>query len=90
MALFIIKFSKKQKREIAEYYVNNNSTVRKTAEHFGISKTNIHRALKEFQEDKSTAGTPLALSVAELSRQNIKARSERGGQTTKQKYSKKK
>jgi len=88
MTKFRTRFSKAKKRQIAEYYVYHNSTIRKTAEHFGINKSYIHRALVEFQEDKGTADTHLAALVAEQCSKNVQARAIRGGQTTKAKYSK--
>lgn len=89
MANFKTKFSRAKKRQIAEYYVYNNSTIRKTAEHFGIAKSYIHQALVEFQQDRGTAGTYLALKVAEQCSRNVQERARRGGQITKAKYSKK-
>lgn len=89
MAKYHWKISRAQQRRISEYYVYNNSTIRKTAEHFGVSKSYAHRALVEFQTDKKTANTELAVKVASLINKNTAERADRGGKTTKAKYSKK-
>ena len=75
-------------RTIAEYYVKNGSTVRATATHFGISKSSIHKALKEFLSEYQS--TELAIQLAILIQKNLKERSIRGGMATKSKYLKKK
>lgn len=82
------KISGKMKRQIAEYYVANESTVRKTAKYFGISKSYVHRALVEFQSDYGTCGTELARQVAMLTSKNLDERAKRGGTTTKLRYKK--
>lgn len=66
MRTFNCKISQKFKRRVAEYYVYNNSTVRKTAEHFGISKSYVHMILVEFQIGKETSGSQLAKEVSML------------------------
>jgi len=89
MSKFEKKINRTKERQIAEYYVYNDSTVRKTAQHFGISKSYAHKVLVEFQQNKPTSGTQLALEVAEQCNKNVQARAIRGGQSTKIKYSKK-
>ncbi len=69
--------------DIGHYIVDNMSTVRKTAERFGISKSTVHKnltvSLKEidfrlFEETKSVL------------EKNKKERHIRGGMATKMKY----
>ncbi|MBE6649036.1 MAG: stage III sporulation protein D [Ruminococcaceae bacterium] len=69
--------------ELGHYIVDNMSTVRKTAKHFGLSKSTVHKnltvALKEidfqlFEETKS------------ILEKNKKERHIRGGMATKMKY----
>lgn len=79
MARSRLRISKKEKRKIAEYYVENNSTIRKTAEFFGLSKTYVHVALTEFQEDRDTKDSVLAIRVKELIEKNTLERAVRGG-----------
>ena len=74
-----IRASGAKKRKIARYYVDNNSTMRETAVHFGVSKTYIHAALTEFQEDPGTRGSLLAIRVKELIDKNTVERAKRGG-----------
>ena len=82
------RIGRKKRQEIAEYYVYQNSTIRKTAEYFGIPKSYIHRALMAFRNDPKNAGTELVEKVAKLVDKNVSERSTRGGQTTKAKYGK--
>lgn len=84
------RIGRKKRQQIAEYYVYENSTIRKTAAHFGIPKSYVHRALSDYRCDRYTSGTELARKVEELVEKNITERSTRGGQSTKAKYSKKK
>ncbi len=84
------RIGRKKRRQIAEYYVYENSTIRKTAAHFGIPKSYVHRALVDFRNDQYTRDTELAQKVAELIDKNVSERSVRGGQSTKAKYGKKK
>ena len=84
------RIGRKKRQEIAEYYVYENSTIRKTAAHFGIPKSYVHRALADFRCDRYTRDTELAKKVTELVEKNVTERSTRGGQSTKAKYGKKK
>ena len=86
MANYKWKISKSAKRKIARYYVDNNSTVRKTAEHFGVSKSYAHKALTEFTMDAGTCNSELAAKVRSQINNNIEARAKRGGLKTKEKY----
>ena len=84
------QISKALKKKIAQYYVIHNSTVRKTAQCFGLSKSYVHRALQEFQTDKGTCNSDLAYKVRSQIAKNIDERSIRGGDSTAKKFLKKK
>lgn len=84
------RIGRKKRQQIAEYYVYENSTIRKTAAHFGIPRSYVHRALADYRCNRYTRDTELAHKVAALVEKNVTERSTRGGQSTKAKYSKKK
>lgn len=84
------QLSREKVLKIVEYYVYENATIRKTAKHFDIPKTYIHRALVAFRDEHEPEENELASKVAELVEKNVTERSTRGGQSTKAKYSKKK
>ena len=86
MARFRTKIDRESRQKIAKYYVENDSTIRKTAKYFGIPKTYVHKALEEFQMDRRTAGSELALKVRAQIRKNTKERAKRGGAATRAKY----
>lgn len=65
--------------QIVEYYNANESTVRQTADHFGISKSTVHTYL--------TKVLPNPTSKAILER-NRKEAHYRGGLATKNRYKK--
>ena len=64
-------------REVVDYFNNNRSTVRKTAEYFKISKTTVY--------DYLTKVSPNSIS-REILDENKSERSIRGGQATKNKF----
>lgn len=67
----------------AEYLIENNSTVRQTAYHFGISKSTVHKDLS----NKLKFVNPLLYEQTKSILETNKAeRHIRGGQATKQKY----
>lgn len=68
-------------KEIVNYFNENQSTVRKTADYFGISKTSVHFYL--------TKVMPNATSQ-QILKTNKEQRHLRGGQATKNKYLSKK
>lgn len=78
--------TERRKRRIVEYYVYKNSTVRKTAEYFGVSKSYVHSLITEFQKNNFLQDRPLALEVKAQVDKNIKERAKRGGLATKEKY----
>ena len=67
----------------ARYIVENNTTVRQTAAHFGISKSTVH---KDVTERITSLNRPLAESVRNVLEKNKAERHLRGGNATKQKY----
>lgn len=70
--------------ECAKYYVENNSTIRKTAKEFNMSKSQIHNYLKI--NLKTLGDEELYKRVIELSDKNKKERSLRGALATKRRY----
>lgn len=67
----------------AEYLVENNSTVRKTAEKFGVSKSTVHKdvSYKLYYLDER-----LYVKVKKILSFNLAERHMRGGIATRQKY----
>lgn len=65
---------------IVKYYNENESTVRETAKHFGISKSSVYHYLTTVMPNKVSA---------EILKKNKEERHIRGGQATKNKYLKK-
>lgn len=62
---------------VVQYFNDTESTVRKTAEHFGISKTSVYDYLTKIKPNEKSSKI-LAKNKAE--------RHIRGGQATKNKY----
>ena len=69
--------------EMGVYIVENNSTVRKTAERFGISKSTVHKDLTVYLKKINFA---LYREVEEVLQKNKSERHIRGGLATKRKY----
>ena len=72
---------------LACYIIENNTTVRGAAKHFGYSKSGVH---KDVTARLSVFDPLLALSVKEVLDRNKAERHIRGGQATKLKYELKK
>ena len=70
---------------LGKYIVRFNSTVRKTAEIFGISKSTVHKDVTEILENVNNA---LAKEVRTVLNKNKSERHIRGGEATRQKYEK--
>ncbi len=68
---------------IAEYTINNNSTVRSTAKKFGISKSTVH---KDLRERLPKLNAELSKEVDKILDFNKSERHIRGGMATKKKY----
>lgn len=71
--------------EFANYIIDNNATVRKTARYFNISKSTVH---KDVTERLMKLNRPLALAAKKVLDENKAQRHIRGGLATKEKYKK--
>lgn len=78
--------SKEKERcvQLAEYLVSHETTVRATAQHFGISKSTVH---KDISEKLPQIQHRLYDEARRIMDQNKAERHIRGGQATKNKYS---
>ncbi len=72
---------------LAEYLINNESTVRKAARVFGISKSTVHKDVTERLKERNTALYELTRHLLD---KNKMERHLRGGEATKSKYLKEK
>ena len=68
---------------LASYLVENRTTVRGVAAHFGVSKSTVH---KDITQNLKRLNQPLYLQVKEVLETNKQERHLRGGEATKQKY----
>ncbi len=71
--------------ELAEYIIQNKCTVRKAAKKFGISKSTVHKDIRERLKGINPKMAKEAVAVLE---ENKKERHIRGGMATKEKYEK--
>ena len=69
----------------AQFMLDNNLTVRKTAAHFGVSKSTVH---KDLSVRLKHVDRNLYQRVQALLEKNLCERHIRGGISTKQKYKK--
>ncbi|MBQ8280114.1 MAG: sporulation transcriptional regulator SpoIIID [Roseburia sp.] len=69
--------------EIARYIIDNNTTVRQAAKHYGISKSTVHKDVTERLEQVNPG---LAAEVRKVLDVNKSERHIRGGLATKEKY----
>ena len=69
--------------EIAAYIIENNTTVRQAAKHFGISKSTVH---KDVTERLERINTSMAAETRKILDINKSERHIRGGLATKEKY----
>ena len=69
--------------EIANYILENNATVRKTAKQFGVSKSTVH---KDVTERLTAINHALAAETRKVLDINKSERHIRGGLATKDKY----
>lgn len=67
----------------AEYIVKTQSTVRRTAAYFKISKSTVH---KDVTERLKSIDHKLYTAVREVLEENLSQRHIRGGMATKRKY----
>ncbi|NWK12121.1 sporulation transcriptional regulator SpoIIID [Clostridium cadaveris] len=73
-------------KEEASYFLANNSTTRKTAKAFGVSKSLIH---KDLSKRLAIVNPQLHIEVLRLLDHNKEVRHIRGGITTQKRYKKK-
>ena len=69
--------------EAAEHILKTGATVRACAEAFGVSKTTIHKDMRERLPELSET---MARQVDAVLRKNREERHIRGGQATREKY----
>ena len=69
--------------EIARYIIDNNTTVRQAAKHFGISKSTVH---KDVTERLVQVNPSLAAEARKVLDVNNSERHIRGGLATREKY----
>ncbi len=69
--------------ELAMYMIEHHATVRETARQFGISKSTVHKDLRERLPGINRA---LYLQVKPILEQNKAERHIRGGMATRRKY----
>ena len=69
--------------EIARYIIDNNTTVRQAAKHFGISKSTVH---KDVTERLVQVNPSLAVEARKVLDVNKSERHIRGGLATREKY----
>ena len=69
--------------DIANYIIENNSTVRQTAKQFGISKSTVH---KDVTERLMQINPTLAKEARKILDVNKSERHIRGGLATREKY----
>lgn len=72
--------------ELAVYLIENNATVRAAAQHFGISKSTVH---KDLSQRLPHCRKSLYIQVRKVLDVNKAQRHLRGGMATKEKYRKK-
>ncbi len=77
-------FCAKERAQIfASYLIEHRTTIRKTAAHFSISKSTVHKDLHEKLPRQNRA---LFLEVQKILQQNQAERHLRGGAATREKY----
>ena len=69
--------------EIARYIIDNNTTVRQAAKHFGISKSTVHKDVTERLVQVNPSLAAEARTVLDV---NKSERHIRGGLATREKY----
>ena len=80
----MMNLSGKDRQELlAEYVIENGATVRRTAQHFGISKSTVH---KDLSYKLKYINPALYSQVKEILDINKSERHLRGGEATRKKY----
>ena len=87
MSFWSMKTEKEElNQRIIDYYLSHDTTVRKTAKEFGLSKSQVHKILRLTEyEDKS-----LFKKILKQIERNKRLRHIRGEMATKKKYVSKK
>ena len=80
---FLKNYIEERAVEIAAYIIENNTTVRQAAKHFGISKSTVH---KDVTERLERINTSMAAETRKILDVNKSERHIRGGLATKEKY----
>lgn len=80
---FLKNYIEERAVEIAAYIIENNTTVRQAAKHFGISKSTVHKDVTERLERINTSMAAEARKILDV---NKSERHIRGGLATKEKY----
>ena len=76
-------FMEKRACDLAVYVIETGATVRAAAQHFGISKSTVH---KDLQERLPQHHADLYAQVRQILDRNKQERHIRGGLATRQKY----
>lgn len=76
-------YIEKRAIELAEYIIENNATVRKTAKEFNISKSTVH---KDVHERLKRINPDLYREAQAILEHNKAERHIRGGMATREKY----
>ena len=80
---FLKNYIEERAVEIAAYIIENNTTVRQAAKHFGISKSTVHKDVTERLERINTSMAAEARKILDV---NKSERHIRGGLATKENY----
>ena len=81
--IFLKGYIEERAMEIARYIIDNNTTVRHAAKHYGISKSTVH---KDVTERLAQVNPGLAAEVRKVLDVNKQERHLRGGAATREKY----
>ena len=81
------KLGRERSEVLGEYVIETGATVRTTAQHFGISKSTVH---KDLTTKLLFINRTMYLSVKEILNKNKSERHLRGGEATRRKYLRKK
>ncbi len=76
-------YGKERCEVLAQYVIDNNSTVRSAAAYFGISKSTVHKDLAYKLKSYNLALYKLVKEILDI---NKSERHIRGGEATRQKY----
>ena len=80
------EYMERRARSAAEYILETNATVRARAEHFGTSKSTVH---KDVTERLAEVDPQLCAAVRAVLDKNLHERHLRGGESTKRKFAQK-